>query len=159
VIRPARPGEAEIVANIVATAYRGYIARIGKEPGPMLDDYAALVAAGQVHAMVEPDGEIAGLIVLIAKPDHLLLDNVAVRPDRQGRGIGRALIAFAEAEAHRRGFAELRLYTHAKMVENIALYLRLGFAETGRGRQAGYDRVFMAKRVGTRDVTSPQYFP
>ena len=33
------------------------------------------------------------------------------------------------------------------MTENIALYRRLGFVETGRGREAGYDRVFMTKRV------------
>ncbi len=29
--------------------------------------------------------------------------------------------------------------------ENIALYRKLGFVETGRGHQDGYDRVFMAK--------------
>ena len=33
------------------------------------------------------------------------------------------------------------------MTENIALYTRIGFAETGRGREGGYDRVFMSKRV------------
>jgi hypothetical protein len=42
----------------------------------------------------------------------------------------------------------LRLYTHERMTENIALYSRLGFVATGRGRQAGYDRVFMTKRLG-----------
>jgi len=31
------------------------------------------------------------------------------------------------------------------MTENIALYTRLGFRETGRGHEAGYDRVFMVK--------------
>ena len=74
-------------------------------------------------------------------------DNIAVQPDRQGRGLGRALIAFAEAEARRLGFAELRLYTHQKMTENIGFYKRLGFDETGRGCEAGYDRVFMRKQV------------
>ncbi len=68
--------------------------------------------------------------------------------DRQGQGLGRRLVAFAESEARRLGYAELRLYTHATMTENIALYTRLGFCETGRGREAGYDRVFMAKRLG-----------
>jgi ribosomal protein S18 acetylase RimI-like enzyme len=70
-----------------------------------------------------------------------------VRPDRQGNGFGRRLIAFAETEARRRGYSELRLYTHQTMTENITLYTRLGFAEIGRGRHDGYDRVFMAKRV------------
>ena len=66
---------------------------------------------------------------------------------RAAPGLGRRLIEFAEAEARRLGYAELRLYTHEKMVENIALYGRLGFEEIGRGREAGYDRVFMTKRL------------
>src|SRR5262245_6854219 len=98
----------------------------------MLDDYPRLIADGGVSVLTEADGAVAALIVLLAKPDHLLLDNIAVRPDRQGQGLGRRLIAFAESEARRLGFAELRLYTHAMMTENIALYTRLGFAATGR---------------------------
>jgi len=45
------------------------------------------------------------------------------------------------------GFAELRLYTHEAMSENIALYRRLGFEETRRRQEDGYDRVFMRKSV------------
>jgi ribosomal protein S18 acetylase RimI-like enzyme len=57
---------------------------------------------------------IAAIIVLLPKPDFLLLDNIAVRRDCQGRGLGRQLIAFAEAEARRMGFAELRLSIRTK---------------------------------------------
>lgn len=146
-VRRARGEDRPAVEAIVAAAYPIYIARIGKPPGPMLDDYARRIAEGAVSVLEEPGGAIAGLIVLRAKSDHLLLDNVAVRPDRQGQGIGRRLIAFAEREARRLGYAELRLYTHATMTENIALYRRLGFVETGRGQEAGYDRVFMTKRL------------
>ena len=94
---------------------------------------------------------IAAIIVLIPKADHLLLENIAVRRERQGRGLGRELVAFAETEARRLGLPELRLYTHQKMIENIALYTRLGFVEIGRGHEAGYDRVFMRKPIA--------YFP
>lgn len=146
-IRRAAPADRAAVEAIVTAAYSKYVERIGKPPGPMLDDYVALIAAGAVSAWTEPDGTITALIVLLPKPDHLLLDNIAVHPDSQSRGLGRRLIAFAESEARRLGHAELRLYTHATMTENIALYRRLGFAETGRGRKAGYDRVFMAKRT------------
>ncbi|HZU90467.1 MAG TPA: GNAT family N-acetyltransferase [Stellaceae bacterium] len=114
----------------------------------MRDDYGRLIGAGAVWVFEAADGAVAGLVVLLAKADHLLLDNVAVRPERQGEGIGRTLIAFAEAEARRRGYGEIRLYTHAKMAENIVLYERLDFVETGRGQQAGYDRVFMTKSLG-----------
>ena len=147
-LRKARPEDRAAVEAIVNAAYSRYIERIGQPPGPMLDDYVGLIEAGAVSVLEEPDGALAAIIVLVPKPDHLLLDNIAVRPDRQGRGLGRRLIAFAESEARRLGHAELRLYTHATMLENIALYRRLGFEETGRGQDAGYDRVFMRKRVG-----------
>jgi len=128
VIRRAIPADREAVEAIVAAAYSLYIERIGKPPGPMLDDYASLIAEGAVSISEAADGEIAAIIVLLPKPDHLLLDNIAVRPDRQAQGLGRRLIEFAETEARRLGYSELRLYTHEKMTENIALYLRLGSA-------------------------------
>ena len=101
----------------------------------MLDDYGKHFADGVVSILGEADGAIVGLIVLLPKTDHMLLDNIAVRPDRHRRGLGRMLIAFADAEVRRMGFAELRLYTHEKMTENIALYTRLGFEATGRGQR------------------------
>jgi len=161
-IRRAEPRDRVAVEAIVTAAYSPYVQRIGKPPGPMLDDYGRLIDQGAVSVLEEADGPVAALIVLLPESDHLLLDNVAVRPDRQGEGIGRRLIAFAENEARRLGCAELRLYTHATMTENIALYVRLGFEETGRGHQAGYDRVFMTKRIdtlGTSAPISPLYFP
>ena len=147
-IRPARREEQPAIEAVVRAAYSIYVERIGKPPGPMLDDYAALIADGAVSVLEDGDRAIAAIIVLIPKADHLLLDNIAVRPGLQGRGFGRKLVAFAESEARRRGYAELRLYTHQKMTENIGLYLRLGFSEIGRGHVAGYDRVFMRKPVG-----------
>jgi GNAT superfamily N-acetyltransferase len=148
-IRLALPEDRSAVEAIVNEAYSVYIDRIGKPPGPMLDDYAALIVDRAVSVLENGGGEIAAIVVLLPESDHLLLDNIAVRRDRQGQGLGRRLIAFAEEEARRRGYRELRLYTHEKMSENIVLYSRLGFVETGRGRQAGYDRVFMTKRLAT----------
>lgn len=141
-IRPADAADLPAVERIVRDAYTKYIARIGKPPGPMQDDYAALIRGHQVWVAGDP---VRGAIVLLAEPDHLLLDNVAVDPAAQGTGLGRALIAFAEAEARRRGYAELRLYTHQMMTENIALYRRTGWEETGRGEQNGFARVFFRK--------------
>jgi len=143
-IRQATSADRAAVERIVARAYSHYIARIGAPPGPMVDDYAARIGAGEVWVTGDP---IRALIVLIDKADHLLLDNIAVDPDAQGTGLGRLLMEFADAEARRRGFAELRLYTHQTMVENIALYTRLGWQETGRGVSAGLARVFFRKPV------------
>jgi ribosomal protein S18 acetylase RimI-like enzyme len=145
-IRVATGADAPAIAQIVEQAYRHYIPRIGKLPGPMLDDYAARLSEGVVWVIGE-GGAIAGIIVLLPRPDHLLLDNIAVAPAWQGLGLGRRLLAFAEAEAARRGYREIRLYTHQTMTENQRLYAAIGYQETGRGTEGGYDRVFMRKRL------------
>lgn len=145
-IRHARPAEADAVRDIVDAAYRHYIARMGKAPGPMLDDYARRIADKQVWVLDE-DGRILGILVLEEHNGGFLLDNIAVAPDAQGGGHGRTLIAFAEAEARRRGYREIHLYTHVLMTENQALYKRLGFVETGRVSEKGFDRVYMAKAL------------
>ncbi len=145
-IRPAHAGEAGAIRDVVRRAYEKYVPRMGCEPGPMLDDYGKRVADGAAF-VVEVAGRIAGVLVLLPGDDHLLLDNVAVDIGLQGHGIGTSLIAFAEAEAVRRGYGEIRLYTHETMVENVRMYERLGYQETGRGKQAGYHRVFMRKRL------------
>jgi ribosomal protein S18 acetylase RimI-like enzyme len=145
-IRPATAADVPAIADIVNHAYRHYIARIGKPPGPMLDDYAVRVSEGAVWVL-EEGAETVAIIVLLPAPNYLLLDNIAVSPTRQGFGLGRRLLAFAEEEALRRGYREIRLYTHQTMVENQRLYTSIGYEETGRGSEAGYDRVFMRKEL------------
>jgi ribosomal protein S18 acetylase RimI-like enzyme len=145
-IRAAIASDMPAIEQIVEPAYRHYIPRIGKPPGPMVDDYNARISEGVVW-VIEEGAAVAGVIVLLPRPDYLLLDNIAVAPARQGSGLGRRLLAFAEAEAGRRGYREIRLYTHRTMTENQRLYAAIGYEETGRGTEAGYERVFMRKRV------------
>ena len=145
-IRLARHDDLPRVEAIVSEAYRPYIARIGREPGPMLDDYAAMIDAGHVHVLATED-QIEGLVVLIPEHHSMLLDNVAVSPDAQGNGYGKRLLDFAEATARAAGCRSIRLYTNAAMVENIALYERLGFVETHRGEDSGFHRVYMIKHI------------
>ena len=145
-IRAATVADVPDVVEIVDQAYRHYIARMGKPPGPMLDDYAGRVSEGVVW-LLEEGAAITGIIVLVPTTNYLLLDNIAVSPARQGLGLGRQLLAFAEAEALRSGYHEIRLYTHQTMVENQRLYASIGYEETRRGSEAGYDRVFMRKQL------------
>jgi ribosomal protein S18 acetylase RimI-like enzyme len=146
VIRPAQPDDTDAVRDVAHAAYTHYIDRIGKPPGPMLDDYAQRIADGQTWVL-EDAGGIVGILVLEEGTDGFLLDNIAVLPECQGKGHGRVLMEFAEAEALRRGYREIRLYTHVLMTENIALYRRGGFVETHRISEKGYDRVYMTKQL------------
>jgi ribosomal protein S18 acetylase RimI-like enzyme len=115
----------------------------------MEDDYEAKVLEGHV-SVADDDGAIVGLIVLVQEPDHLLVENVAVDPERQSEGIGRALLAFAEATAQEAGLSTLRLYTNAAMTENLAFYPRLGYEEIDRRTSNGFERVFFSKHLHRR---------
>ena len=145
-VRPAEPGDAVEVRDLVRASYARYVGRIGKQPAPMLEDYAALIRAGEVWVLAE-GGEVLGVLVIRPAEDHLFVDNVAVAPGQQGRGLGRELVAFAEEKAAEHGLPEVRLYTNEKMHENLDIYARLGFEETRRGLDGGYRRVFMRKRL------------
>ncbi|WP_340107737.1 GNAT family N-acetyltransferase [Pikeienuella sp. HZG-20] len=145
-IQRARPEDAAPIRAVAVAAYTPYIHRIGRKPAPMLADFAALIAADEVWALAE-FAEILGFIVMRRSADSLHIENVAVHPERHGEGHGRALLDFAETEARRRGLRRLDLYTNAAMTENLSLYANLGWWETGRRREAGFDRVYFTKSV------------
>ena len=90
------------------------------------------------------------MLVLVPREDHVLLDNLAVDPRYQGRGLGRLLLGLTEAETRRLGLREVRLYTHVLMTENQALYAHCGYVEYDRRTVGGRERVFMRKALGTR---------
>jgi ribosomal protein S18 acetylase RimI-like enzyme len=69
--------------------------------------------------------------------------NVAVLSAEQGKGYGGRLLAFAEEEAKRRGYSEVRLYVNALMRENIALYQHAGYSEVERFQREDADRVYV----------------
>jgi GNAT superfamily N-acetyltransferase len=144
VLRPATPNDLTRVQEIVRAAYTHYIARIGREPGPMLDDYAALIDAGQV-SVLEHDGAVQGVLVLIPLDDAMLLDNVAIAPAAQGKGLGRVLLDHAEQVARDAGFRTIRLYTNEAMTENLKIYPARGYRETHRVEEKGLKRVYMEK--------------
>jgi ribosomal protein S18 acetylase RimI-like enzyme len=146
-IRLASADDAAVVADVVRRAYTPFLERTGIRPGPLDADYAPVVSAGRVRLAVVGPGEVAGLVVLEEHPDHLLIENVAVDPGWQGRGVGRFLMDHAEAVARAGGLRELRLYTHQLMTGNIAMYRHLGYEETGREVDEGFGRVFFAKRL------------
>ncbi len=131
---------------LVRAAYQRYVPRMGREPAPMLADYDEVVARG--HSWVaEIDNQLVGVLVLEPADDHLLLYNIAVRPDRHGRGIGGRLLKLAEEQGRVLGLPEVRLYTHETMTANIAYYPRRGYRETHRDDQDGFSRVFFSKAL------------
>jgi len=142
--RRATPADLPAMRELVEAAYAKYVPRLGMRPIPMDDDYDARVANGEAWVVGDP---IEALVVLEDGDGHLLVDNVAVRPHLQGRGLGRALLAFAEATARERGYRELRLYTNERMTENRALYAHLGWTELARETIERRHAVWMGKSL------------
>jgi ribosomal protein S18 acetylase RimI-like enzyme len=125
-LRQATPADAAAIRELTRQAYAKWVPLIGREPKPMTADYERAVANHRFD-LLHVDGALAALVETIREADHLLVENVAVSPSFQGRGLGRKLMAHAETLARAHGFGTIRLYTNQRFAENIALYRRLGY--------------------------------
>ncbi len=144
VVRPATVADIPGVTRCVCAAYLRYIERVGKQPAPMLHDYAIVIRTSQVH-VAEREGHVLGVLELLITDEGFLLDSIAVDPVAQGTGVGRKLFALAEQEAVHHGYDSIYLMTNEKMTENQALYARMGYVLFDRRVVDGYCRVLMRK--------------
>jgi ribosomal protein S18 acetylase RimI-like enzyme len=141
-LRRATADDLPTIRAVIDAAYARYLTRMDKPPAPMLRDYGPSVEAGTTWVTGSP---ITAVLTLCPRDDHLYVENIAVDPSAQGRGIGRALMEFAELEAARRGLRRMALVTHEAMTENQAIYARLGYVEIERRSEDGYRRIYMEK--------------
>jgi len=145
-IRRATADDVPALARIAEAAYAPYVVRMGQKPASMVADFAAHVAADAAY-VAEAAAAAVGYIVTFEKDAGQFIENVAVHPDRQGEGIGRALLYFAEQEAEDNRLARLFLYINVHMTENLDFYPRLGYVESHRVCEAGFDCVCFEKRI------------
>jgi ribosomal protein S18 acetylase RimI-like enzyme len=125
-LRIGRSDDADAIRTLTHEAYAPWARLIGREPLPMTVDYAAALREHRFD-LAYSAGELVGLIETHAAADHLLVVNVAVAPACQSTGLGRRLLAHAEALARDQGLTTLRLYTNARFERNISIYRRLGY--------------------------------
>src|SRR5262245_278602 len=105
-IRKATAEDAARIGAIARAAYAKYVPRIGREPAPMVADFAAEVAAGHV-VVIGTAGAVDGYMIAWPESDAYFIDNIAIDPARQGQG-------------------------NAAMTENLSMYADMGFVETHR---------------------------
>src|SRR5690242_14592320 len=105
-IRRAGPDDAEAIRDLTRKAYAKWIPSIGREPRPMTADYRKAVIDHWIDVFEDEQG-MSGLIEIIPGPAHLVIENLAVREDRQGAGLATMLLRHAEDLARQQGIPEL----------------------------------------------------
>lgn len=146
-LRPADAADAGTIRALVREAYAKWVPVIGREPRPMTADYDKAVRDHRID-LLYMDGTLAALIETVGEADCLLIENVAVATAFQGRGLGRHLLAHAEALAAAAGHRRIRLFTNALMAANRRLYARLGYGVDGEEEFPGAIVVHMSKAIG-----------
>jgi ribosomal protein S18 acetylase RimI-like enzyme len=145
--RPARRDDVDAIRGLVRAAYAKWVPLIGREPMPMRVDYAVALTEHDFDLLCDGD-TIAGLIETEHRPDHLWIENVAVHPDRQGQGLGKRLLKWAEKRAEVAGTGELRLLTNEAFEANIKLYKKVGYKiDRTEPFHLGGTTVYMSKSI------------
>lgn len=145
-LRQAVATDAPAIRELTRAAYAKWVPLIGREPKPMTADYAKAVREHRFD-LLYVEGLLAALIETVREADHLLIENVAVSPSFQGRGLGRNLMAHSEQLAASSGLDEIRLYTNQRFAENVELYRRLGYRVDREEVLAVGTVVHMSKRL------------
>jgi N-acetylglutamate synthase-like GNAT family acetyltransferase len=144
IVRQASLDDGDAVKTIVDAAYSMYIERLGMLPNAMRSDYSSLAGSGELYVLCE-GGKILGAVLLTKAKDSVMVSNLVVHPDDQGKGYGRELMLFAETLAHELHLDAITLFTNELMHENIRLYLKAGFIETHRKTEGDFNRVYFRK--------------
>lgn len=124
-IRTAESADVPLLKQCIESAYSVYKDNIPDLPN--VSDGLSSSMVGKSVWVAELKGMVVGVMILKPTSDFLILENVAVRPEASGSGVGKALISKAEAECVRLELSEIRLSTHTDMVGNINLYKHLGW--------------------------------
>lgn len=139
----------EVVHQLIESAYRGESSRRGWTTEADLVDGSRTSAAEVASLVEDPDavllvaereGAVVGCCVVRRQPDHRAhVGMLAVRPELQGGGVGRALLGWAEDAAAGWGARQVVMHVIRQRRELIAWYARLGYRATGATAPFPYD--------------------
>ena len=150
--RAAAPADVDAIVALTESAYRGDASRVGwTTEADLLDgqrtdacEVAELIANPDVRLLLaERDGSLlASCVVERLSGEHAgdgYFGMFSVRPEAQGTGTGRALLAEAERIAHDAWHCRtMRMTVIDVRVELIAWYERRGYRRTGEYRPFPY---------------------
>jgi GNAT superfamily N-acetyltransferase len=146
VVEIAKAKDVPSIKLITDAAYSKYIKVLGMLPAAMKVQYDKIVEMQEAYVL-RVGGDVVGSIILSTADDSVTVNNLVVAPSAQGRGFGRLLMKYAEDKARGQGLAAVTLFANEKMHDNIAWYTRIGFIETGRKTEDGFNRVYFRKNL------------
>ncbi|MGW2564082.1 GNAT family N-acetyltransferase [Streptomyces sp. NPDC001514] len=140
--RDAHEADVPALVELIESAYRGDASRAGwTTEADILDGQRTdpegvrevITAAGSRLVVVERDGGPIACCQLEHRGDAAYFGMFAVRPELQGGGLGRRIIAEAERIAHESwAVREMHMTVISVRDELIAWYERRGYRRTGR---------------------------
>ena len=169
-LRAAIPTDAKAITALIHITFDHYIPKIGRVPSALLANYREVIerdrvwvvetrspvssaksSAGNASAIAhQPDSLIAVLVLTLetnhhAPNHHYHINTLAVHPQHQRQGIGKALLRHAEQEAIAAGHPEIWLHTNETMTHNIRLYTSIGYEERYRKIKPSTNSIYMRK--------------
>lgn len=138
ICRAEAPFDWTALQALILRAFAGMEGRINppSSAGDLTpESLAATARTAEIWVIGAP---VQACMILTPKPESLYLGKLAVDPALQGRGLGRALVTWAEARARALNLPALTLQTRVELTENHATFRRLGFTETARTTHAGF---------------------
>ena len=153
---PERPTERDIegLNRVFAEAFTDRYRRDGligvrvPQLNPLVWRYALLDAGEGAMVWRDEHGDVAAFNVAHQAGVEGWMGPLAVRPDRQGTGVGKTVVRTAVDWLIDRGVTTLGLETMPRTPENIGFYARLGF-------MPGYLTVTLTNEIGTRGHPDP----
>lgn len=153
---PERATERDIEAlnRVFAEAFTDRYRRDGligvrvPQLNPLVWRYALLDAGDGAMVWRDEQGDVAAFNVAHQAGAEGWMGPLAVRPDRQGTGIGKTIVRTAADWLIDRGITTLGLETMPRTPENIGFYARLGFTP-------GFLTVTLTNEIATRGHPAP----
>ncbi|MEM7072325.1 MAG: GNAT family N-acetyltransferase [Pseudomonadota bacterium] len=157
IIRPAHIRDHRQLCDIAIQAYQHYLPLMPRAPAPMhadfkrhiKDDLVFVCTRTGLETSEEEPQQPIGYLVAISRDHGWWLDNIAIHPHFQNRGLGRSLIDRLEQWFHTHHITSYQLYTNQIMTCNIAWYKRHGFVEIDQRTEDGYQRIYFEKKLSS----------
>lgn len=158
--RSARPDDAEAIAQLVNQAFRprtgvaGWTHEAHLVAGDRIDPaqvLRALVADDTALLLGMAGDEIVACVQVELAGDSARIGMLAVATDRQGAGLGKAMLAYAEAHAVQRWQVEkFVMRVLSARAELLAFYLRRGYRRSGEVSDYPVNAAGMPRTAGLK---------